>query len=67
MPEQRIKEMEAQLSTAQETITRLTKANAELTAQIKAGELAFKRVRRNARQDNNTLRDEISALQNRRR
>lgn len=66
MPEQKIKELEAQLLAANTKVTELTLANAELSLRIKAGELAFKRVRRNARQDSNTLRDEISVLQKRR-
>lgn len=66
MPEHRIKELETQLLTAQETIARLTKTNAELTEVVKAAEVAFKRARRTARQDGNTLREEISVLQRRR-
>jgi phage-related minor tail protein len=66
MPAQRIMELEAQLSAARESISHLTKANAELTAGLKAAEVAFKRVRRTARQDGNTLRDQITTLQSRR-
>jgi hypothetical protein len=66
MPEQRITELEAQLSVAQKNILQLTIANAELTAGLKAAEVAFKRVRRTARQDGNTLRDQITTLQSRR-
>jgi uncharacterized protein YecA (UPF0149 family) len=66
MPEQRIKELETQLQAAQASIVRLTQANSELSAGLKAAEVAFKRVRRTARQDGNTLRDEISVLQRRR-
>lgn len=64
--EQRIMELESQLSAAQERIGDLTKANAELTAGLKAAEVAFKRVRRTARQDGNTLREQITTLQSRR-
>lgn len=66
MPEQRIQELEAQLLTANESVAKLTKDNAELTERLNASELAFKRVRRTARQDGNTLRDEIAVLQKRR-
>lgn len=66
MPEQKIKQLEAELLTAHAAVAQLTKANAELTGRLKDAELAFKRVRRTARQDGNTLRDEISVLQNRR-
>lgn len=66
MPAQRIQDLEAQLTAAQATVVALTQANAELTASLKAAELAFKRVRRTARQDGNTLRDQITTLQSRR-
>lgn len=66
MSEPKIKELEARLLAANESVTTLTKANVELTARLQASELAFKRVRRTARQDGNTLRDEIAVLQNRR-
>jgi hypothetical protein len=66
MPEQRIKELETQLLIAQGSIADLTKANATLTALLADADLALKRSRRNARQDGNTLRDEISTLQKRR-
>ncbi len=66
MPEDRIKELEAELLTANESVAKLTQANAELTEQLRSSEQAFKRVRRNARQDGNTLRDEIAVLQRRR-
>jgi len=66
MSEQRVKELEIQLLAAQENIIQLTKANGELTAGLKGAETAFKRVRRNARQDGNTLREEIDVLQRRR-
>lgn len=66
MSAQRIQELETQLSAAQANIVQLTQANAELTAGLKAAEVAFKRARRNARQDGNTLRDQITTLQSRR-
>ena len=44
----------------------LRKANATMTALLADADLALKRSRRNARQDGNTLRDEISTLQKRR-
>lgn len=66
MPLQRIKELEAQLLAAQVSITELTKTNAELTASLAEAGQALKRSRRSARQDGNTLRDEISVLQRRR-
>jgi len=62
----RIIELEAQLVLAHASIAELTKANAELTTALGESGLALKRSRRNARQDGNTLRDEISVLQRRR-
>jgi hypothetical protein len=66
VPEERLQELEAQLLTAQASIAALTKTNAELTASLADSDLALKRSRRSARQDGNTLRDEISVLQRRR-
>lgn len=66
MIDPRIHELEVELLKANAAVARLTQANAELTERVQASELAFKRARRNARQDGNTLREEISALQNRR-
>jgi len=66
VPEQRIKDLETQLLAAQGNIAELTKTNATLTASLAEADLALKRSRRSARQDGNTLRDEISVLQRRR-
>lgn len=66
MPEQRIKELETQLLAAQDSIAELTKTNLTLQTLLADADLALKRSRRNARQDGNTLRDEISSLQSRR-
>lgn len=66
MLEQRIKELEDQLTVAQTSIDTLTKTNATLTTSLAAAELSLKRSRRSARQDSNAFRTEISNLQNRR-
>ena len=66
MPADRLIELEAQLVTALASIAALTLANAGLTESLAEAELSLKRSRRNARQDGNTLRDEISVLQKRR-
>ena len=63
---QRITELETQLATARARIAALTLANAGLTESLANAELSLKRSRRTARQDGNTLRDEISFLQKRR-
>jgi predicted nucleic acid-binding Zn-ribbon protein len=64
--EQRIKELEGQLVTANANITELTKTNASLTASLSSSELHLKRSRRNARQDGAAMRDQITTLQSRR-
>jgi len=66
VPADRLIELEAQLVTALASIAALTLANAGLTESLAEAELSLKRSRRNARQDGNTLRDEISVLQKRR-
>ncbi len=66
MPEPTLQDLEAQLVAARASIAELSKANAELTAALADSGAALKRARRNARQDGNTLRDEISSLQQRR-
>jgi hypothetical protein len=66
VPVERITELETQLATALASVAALTLANAGLTESLANAELSLKRSRRNARQDGNTLRDEISVLQKRR-
>jgi len=66
MSAERINELEAQLAAAQASIAALRLANASLTESLATAELSLKRSRRNARQDGNALRDEISALHKRR-
>lgn len=66
MLEQRIKELEAELLAAHATVAQLTKLNGELTAGLASAETMLKKARRNSRNDTNSLRDQISTLQNRR-
>jgi len=66
MLEQRIKELESQLVTANESIVQLTKTNAELTSGLAQAELQNRRNRRNSRRDEGSLREQITSLQNRR-
>lgn len=66
MLDKRIQELEAQLAAAEARIAALTLVNAGLAESLANAELTLKRSRRNARQDGNALRDEISNLQNRR-
>lgn len=66
MPQQDVLELEAQLIIAREAVEKLTKANAELTAQLAEAERMLKKSRRNSRRDESGLRSQISDLQNRR-
>ena len=62
----RILELEQQLLTAGESIARLTLANAELTKQLSDAETRNKKLKRNSRNDESTLRSELAVAQNRR-
>ena len=66
MPEQRILDLEYRLAAAQTSIIQLTKDKADLTASLANAEVSLKKSRRTARQDGNTLRDQITTLQSRR-
>jgi len=66
MSEQRIKELEQQLVVANENVARLTQANTELTAGLEYAERMLKKAKRNSRSDSDSLRTQISNLQNRR-
>lgn len=73
MPEQHILEMEKhvleleqQLLVANETVARLTLANTGLIKQTSDAEVRNKKLRRSARQDESSFRQQLSAAQNRR-
>ena len=66
MPDQRIKELEDQLSAANDTVKRLTRENLELRETVDATQRANKRIKRNSRQSDSDLRSQISVMQNRR-
>jgi hypothetical protein len=66
MPEPSSGDLAGQLLAAHSRIAELTRTNLELDARLLDAGLALKRSRRSARQDGNTLREEISVLQNRR-
>ena len=63
MPEQRIKELEQQLLTANETVARLTLANTGLTSDLASAELQWKKLRRSSRRDESTLKDKLVTAQ----
>ena len=62
----RILELEQQLLTAGESVARLTLANTELTKQLSDAETRNKKLKRNSRNDESTLRSELAVAQNRR-
>lgn len=66
MPENRIKNLEAELLAATDMVAQLTKANAELTVGLANAETMLKKARRNSRNDASSLREQITGLQNRR-
>ena len=66
MMEERILELEQLLVTANESVTRLTLANTELTLQLSAADSRNKKLKRNARNDESSLRSQLATAQNRR-
>ena len=66
MSAERIAALETELAAAQERIVTLQRTATELTESLARAETALKRSRRNARQDGNTMRDQITLLQGRR-
>ncbi|MBI2515439.1 MAG: hypothetical protein HYV95_00860 [Opitutae bacterium] len=63
--EKRVLELEQQLLTANEATAKLTLANTDLTKQTADAETRNKRLRRSARQDENSFRQQLSAAQSR--
>lgn len=73
MSEQRILELEQQLTSAHESVARLTLANAdlvlansELTKQVSDSDTRFRKLKRNARSDESNLRSQLATAQSRR-
>jgi len=62
---ERILELEQQLAAANESIVKLTAANAELTRQATDADLRSKKLRRSSRRDESSLRAQLSVAQNR--
>jgi hypothetical protein len=63
MSEQRIIELEALLLTANSALELSTQANLKLKNDLAASELSNKRIRRSARQDESSLKTQLSAAQ----
>ncbi len=66
MSDERLLELESRLTAANMRIEELTRINVALASSLATAEVSLKRSRRNARQDGNTLRDQITVLQSRR-
>jgi hypothetical protein len=66
MPEQRIKDLELQLATANASIATLTATNLELTRDLSGAESRNKKLKRSARQDETAFKEQLSVAQNRR-
>ena len=63
MPEQRIKELEAQLAAANVALELSTQANLKLKNELAAAELTNKRTRRNSRSAEANLQNQLTAAQ----
>ena len=66
MPQARILELEALLSAATATVAQLTQTNADLTRQVADAEARNKKLRRNSRNDESALKQQLTDAQNRR-
>jgi hypothetical protein len=66
MSEQRILELEQQLLTANESLLKLTLANAELITQLSNADSRNKKLKRSARSDESSLRSQLEVAQSRR-
>ncbi len=66
MPEHRIQKLEEALLASTEAVTRLTKENLALTTRISDAESRAKKLKRTARRDANTHKEELANAQKRR-
>jgi phage shock protein A len=66
MSEQHILELEQQLRTANEAVAKLTLSNAELTKQLSDAEMRHMKLKRSARRDESSFRQQLSVAQSRR-
>ncbi|MDO8539955.1 MAG: hypothetical protein Q7S40_05890 [Opitutaceae bacterium] len=64
--QERIDELETQLVAANASIATLTATNVELTRSLSDAESLAKRMKRSARRDESSLKDQLNAAQNRR-
>jgi hypothetical protein len=66
MPADRILELQQLLAAANDTVGKLTQANADLTRQVAEAEMRNKKLKRNSRNDESALKQQLSDAQNRR-
>lgn len=66
MHEQRIAELEQLLAAARQSAATLAQANQELTRQLADAEMRNKKLKRNSRNDESALKQQIADAQNRR-
>jgi hypothetical protein len=66
LPEERITELELQLVASNETVAKLTLANTELTGRLADADLRNRKLKRNARSDESSLRSQLAVAQSRR-
>jgi F0F1-type ATP synthase membrane subunit b/b' len=66
MPDTRILELEQQLSAANDTVAKLTLTNADLSRQLAEAEVRNKKMKRNSRNDESALKQQLTDAQNRR-
>lgn len=63
---QRIKELEAELATATESVANLTRLNGELTDKLSDAETRNKKLRRSSKRDESSLKEQLAIAQSKR-
>jgi phage shock protein A len=66
MPEQSIEDLARQLSAASETVLSLTRQNAELTSRLSDAESRNKKLKRSARRDESSFKEQLATAQSKR-
>jgi F0F1-type ATP synthase membrane subunit b/b' len=66
MPDARILELQTLLTAATDNLAQLRQSNADLTRQLADAEMRNKKLKRNSRNDESALKQQITDAQNRR-
>lgn len=66
MSDLRIAELELQLAASGDTVAKLTRLNAELTEKLSDAEFRHKKLKRSARRDESSLKEQLAVAVNRR-